>query len=665
MSHIAPPLLCGLAEGDASAASVTQATFEESLEEISILLVDANCQLVDFFPSTDTVTAIERHTANLHYFTSSTRFYLPAYDSFRVSIWVAVVELEIDKHLLMLMEKLSPMLGERQPVGKGVDPSRGSSSSDIGRGMQRDRMTATSKALHTLRERRLQADPYRLELTTVLSTIAKLLTTLLQLVGRRTADVVGEAFLRDRRLSDFLGIAMQHMLRCTRAKNTQKTCEQAVSPQGSNKRAMRLPKTGQQPLASCEDSNLELVWLTNLNVCTATVDLLTKVSFLPEDQQVQTFSSLPNRFLDTLCCLTLEGVADVLPLFPSAVSALVRMSVLHSIYHEPLTSYLQAQPVGQSDHSRVAAIMNSLGSSYMLRLISRVFVQVTPSGPHGPINSHHPDHQWQSSFSITHDPGNGFVVISILVAVLHKIILRRVYDSALQPPFRELSGRCCACMVQDGAFTGREKAKCGAHTCVDSSGPWVLTQEDVGMASLVSALSRQAATCAAQAPMTDKHVKTVTHCLHIVNFLTNLARKAPQYTSMYAPGAGQLRGCLRGAAQLSAAVAKALVQLRSKSVAGPNLWQVQTAAHQLASGHTGCCKAGVCSKHTEEDLLRTDFKKLVLGMLDACSLAKGTPHQYNRGDAGLLLGRCFMHRAISSLLGTHRHETSRPPNVKC
>lgn len=101
--------------------------------------------------------------------------------------------------------------------------------------------------------------------------------------------------------------------------------QQAVSPQGSNLRAMRLPRTGQQLVASCEDSSLELVRLTSINLCTATFDLLTKVSYLPEDLQVQTFSSLPRRFLCTLCCLAMEGVADVLPLSPSAATALLRI----------------------------------------------------------------------------------------------------------------------------------------------------------------------------------------------------------------------------------------------------------------------------------------------------------------------------------------------------
>lgn len=91
---------------------------------------------------------------------------LPTYGSFQTAIWCVIVKLEVDKHLLMSLEKFSPMLEERQPVGSWVYPSRGSVSSDFGRGLQRDRVAAASKALHSLRERRLQADPYPLNLLT-------------------------------------------------------------------------------------------------------------------------------------------------------------------------------------------------------------------------------------------------------------------------------------------------------------------------------------------------------------------------------------------------------------------------------------------------------------------------------------------------------------------
>lgn len=506
------------------------------------------------------------------------------------TMWRNFEKADIGQHVVTLLNAFKSRLSPR--TGGGGSGHGGSSSSSGAAGVRNDRAAAAAKALALLKERRLQAEPYSFLLLSLVSSSMGILVSLFSTVGPSSGGIVAEQLLSREHIFERIDSVMHYLLRCTREGGMTK---------------------GPPPAPFRADTNPQLT--ATINCCAAACQLLTAIKCLPPREQLRLVSNLPSRFVDTLCCLAVEGLAGLVPCPLEAQHTLLLLATLPNHLHVRCILDCKLQPVS-NDAARAATgfLTQALRTPHFARLVCRVLVLVVPSalpnkdGPPIPQPSRPatPPLDRKARTKVLED-------LFCLVPTMYNLFLERRAKPACDVD--DWATRCHTVLVEGAASSGLGSGGPDGVARVDGSGAWAMHAPPVGLAAVVRGVCRVGAHCAGLGYLRPEHAHAAEVSLHLVLLLLELERGESEERSAFAPEAVQLRKCVPAAARLAAALGRVVCNLSPPEPSELGLVPPEGDSHRL--------EQDACRQRTEE---REGARRLELGvaqvsfrMLELCS----------------------------------------------
>lgn len=552
-------------------------------------------------------------------------------------IWNWVTELNIDRLLAELLTSLQPMMTGRSSDNFHHNHTRISSSSsshvscsssirkEHASGSKHDRAKAASSAQRTLRDRRLQADPYPIDLLLALHAGMQLLTLLLSADGTGDENTSAKSGMLTEKLFQVIDNTMHYLLRfCTDFNFGDKD---KLPPQHAD--------------------HIDVWNNTIISVCLASRHMLVNTCSLPLEHKALLVTCIPARFLDTLCCLAVEGLAEIKPFDDKAESAMLDLSLLYlhcSGYNKqgPFPCIL--------DPALKAAIpvTQSFSSPYMIRMVCRSLVLIAAKITSQPVIPLPLTSSVQTNLPISsqHDTVAakaihlGCSVVSALKQMLTdrycNIVLALSVDKADSyydetDYFRKQAAVSHAVLVEGAASSRPRQSSDDSTAQVDVSGVWAMRKGKVGLALLVTGLCRLAGRCTTLIP--NEQLPAAVKCLDLAMHLLSMERNESQSVSAYAQGSVEIRGCLSATAHLAAVIA---TMLGSGSQYGT--LRMQQEGHSLLQSVTHQDHCFTPGGKQFPGLTHPDsFRTFVCSMLNLCATEVEKPRKGN-GLSSLWLG---------------------------
>lgn len=603
------------------------ATIRKCLESITVALVAASAQCAKSFPSPSLSSTIRQSASELRSLWRMSRPHQTALnDTFFPDVANIIADLDMCRILLAFLGVFQPLLEDHRSRDR-IQISRGSGNkSKTSKDIVHDRAAASCKALRSLRERRMRVDPFPFDLTTALECTMELLTFLFLLDGAR-APIGGVIILMlDVTVSEFLRQAMQYMLRCNRAlTNTE---------QGSNADC--------SPGTSIRD--------VIVRVCVPSCLLLLKISQQPSADQVNLMNGLHGDFLDVLCCLAMEGLANAVLLLMDAKRILITIATFNAVASQ---QSMQETPKDHILQGWLDSMTQSLCSSAMLRMVGTALQIFGPTVELQDLEVVHnlsasEFFKYASMTISSEDPESGCsksesdrqtLLILNMVCMFHRTLLHRGRVIASGRDIHSMSAvECHALLVEAAASSSTLQGSCGVTVPLRFSSALALENGGSGLADLVTALSHIAGQCAAHARILLSPAELAANCLALAVDLIYLARRESQQVSI--PKARELHMCLLKTAHLAAAAATVLDYEHKHAAAPCPQQQVQHDASQLAAGVARCRKVEASSGQTEDEKLKDALATLVFDMLEMCETQVHTSSEPDCSKGRVRVGEC-------------------------
>lgn len=560
----------------------------------------------------------------------------PQQDASRAGMWTSLVESEIARHTVTLLAVIRTKTDPRDGIAgshKELGSSSSSSGADSVRGARRDRASVAANALRQLHQRREHAeeksrkegqrkDPFPFLMLCLVSNSMSILVTLLATVGASGGGPPAEQLLLHGKIFPTLDSVMHYLLRCTRQKGNARTGHSVPAPF----------TTGYFP------------WIDSvINVCMASCHVFHAMGCLPLEQQLTLVDSMPARFLDTLCCLAVDVLAEWVVCSTARV-ALVMVATLprHTNVRRLLKALDERPRLPQKSTSKPSTDLRSaMLSPYFMRTACWAVQAVMPCAlPPPPVQGK------SKAPSITtavrsrdrkHRTAALHDLFSLSRALLDIIELRTKH-----PWFPETDwvASCHVILVEDAASSIPHCAGGGEELdgfCrVDATGTWALKNGVVGMLALVTALCSLGCHCARTGYRLPSHVGATECCAELVTLLVTLQRAESGVMSPYMAEAVQLRGCMDACSHLVAALGT-LIARRQQGAANHDTARGTSAMREERALRDQECEPdySMGAAQSSRNMKQEDvFRRLVLHLLETRDMGLHPPFNKNSSTRG-------------------------------